>query len=49
MAELEITLIPLLTDNYAYLLHDPESGVTGVVDTPVRSGSGLASFSTTKD
>ena len=32
MAELEITLIPLLQDNYGYLLQDRESGTTGVVD-----------------
>ncbi len=29
---LEIRLVPLLTDNYAYLLHDPSSGATAVVD-----------------
>lgn len=32
MAELQIDLVPCLTDNYAYLIHDPEAGVTGIVD-----------------
>ena len=31
---LELTSIPCLADNYAYLLHDPETGRTGVVDVP---------------
>lgn len=31
---LELTAIPCLADNYAYLLHDPETGRTGVVDVP---------------
>lgn len=31
---LEMTAIPCLRDNYAYLLHDPETGRTGVVDVP---------------
>lgn len=29
---MEIRLIPALTDNYAYLLHDPQSGEVAVVD-----------------
>lgn len=29
---LEITIVPLLTDNYAYVLHEPEAEVTAVVD-----------------
>ena len=29
---LEIQLVPCLTDNYAYLLHDPASGETAAVD-----------------
>ncbi|MEY3882672.1 MAG: hypothetical protein RIQ94_3468, partial [Pseudomonadota bacterium] len=29
---LEIIQIPVLTDNYIYLLHDPVSGDTAVVD-----------------
>ncbi len=29
---LEIIQIPLLSDNYSYVLHDPESGETAVVD-----------------
>ncbi|SDI93484.1 hydroxyacylglutathione hydrolase [Aliiruegeria lutimaris] len=31
---LEIATIPCRTDNYAYLLHDAESGATAVVDVP---------------
>jgi len=29
---MQIALVPLLTDNYGYLLHDPASGDTGIVD-----------------
>ena len=29
---MQIALVPLLTDNYGYLLHDPASGETGIVD-----------------
>jgi hydroxyacylglutathione hydrolase len=35
MAQLEIVQIPVLSDNYAYLVHDPAAGVTAVVDPPV--------------
>jgi hydroxyacylglutathione hydrolase len=31
---LDLVTIPCLTDNYAYLVHDPESGATAVVDVP---------------
>jgi hydroxyacylglutathione hydrolase len=31
---LELVTVPCLTDNYAYLLHDPASGHTAVVDVP---------------
>lgn len=31
---LELVTIPCLSDNYAYLVHDPESGDTAVVDVP---------------
>ncbi|MCV2866454.1 hydroxyacylglutathione hydrolase [Defluviimonas sp. WL0075] len=31
---LEIVTIPCLTDNYAYLAHDPATGATAVVDVP---------------
>ncbi len=31
---LELVTIPCLSDNYAYLLHDPDSGQTAVVDVP---------------
>ena len=30
----EIVTIPCLKDNYAYLLHDPATGATAVVDVP---------------
>ncbi len=30
----EIVTIPCLADNYAFLLHDPETGATAVVDVP---------------
>jgi hydroxyacylglutathione hydrolase len=32
---LEIIQIPVLDDNYVYLIHDPSQGVTGVVDPAV--------------
>lgn len=32
MARLDIHLVPCLQDNYAYLIHDRDAGVTGVVD-----------------
>jgi len=32
MAGLEIALVPLLKDNFGYLLHEPASGLTGIVD-----------------
>src|SRR5574341_744138 len=32
MEALEIALVPLLKDNYGYLLHERSSGLTGVVD-----------------
>jgi hydroxyacylglutathione hydrolase len=39
VAQLDIRQIPILSDNYIYLIHEPESGATGVVDpagvTPV--------------
>jgi hydroxyacylglutathione hydrolase len=34
MQPLEIQMFPCLADNYGYLLHDAESGVTAAVDTP---------------
>lgn len=37
MAALDIRLVPCLTDNYAYLVHEPEAGLTGVVD-PSEAG-----------
>ncbi|HVS15986.1 MAG TPA: hydroxyacylglutathione hydrolase [Thermoanaerobaculia bacterium] len=53
---LEIEVVPVLSDNYSYLLHEPESGITAVVDPPVaapvlerleRSGRTLAWILTT--
>jgi hydroxyacylglutathione hydrolase len=35
MAKLLIEQIPVLRDNYVYLLHDPDSGATAVVDPAV--------------
>ena len=32
MARLEVELLPVLTDNYIYLLHEPATGASGVVD-----------------
>lgn len=34
MATLQIRQIPCLQDNYGYLIHDPESGLTAAIDTP---------------
>lgn len=31
---LDLVTVPCLSDNYAYLLHDPESGATAVIDVP---------------
>lgn len=40
---LEIVQIPVLTDNYIYLLHDPEADVTAVVD-PAEAAPVLATL-----
>ena len=37
MVKLEVELLPALTDNYVYLLHDPATGTTGVVDPAVAA------------
>ena len=37
MAQLEIELLPVLSDNYSYLVHEPAAGVTAVVDPPVAA------------
>ena len=34
MASIEIVQINCLSDNYGYLVHDPESGETACIDTP---------------
>ncbi|ATG89500.1 hydroxyacylglutathione hydrolase [Methylomonas koyamae] len=45
---LEISIIPALTDNYIYLLHEPDSGLTAVVDpaaaAPVMAASQRCGF-----
>ena len=35
MSDLIVEMIPALSDNYVYLLHEPKAGVTGVVDPAV--------------
>lgn len=35
MADLDIHVIPVLSDNYVYLIHDPESGTCAAVDPAV--------------
>lgn len=37
MARLDVELIPALSDNYIYLLHEPQQGMTAVVD-PAEPG-----------
>jgi hydroxyacylglutathione hydrolase len=37
MAQLKIEQIPVLSDNYVYLVREPEAGVTGVVDPAVAA------------
>jgi len=34
MASLEVHQFPCLSDNYGYLIHDPDAGVTATIDTP---------------
>lgn len=34
---LEVELLPALSDNYVYLLHEPDRGATGVVDPAVAA------------
>lgn len=34
MPTLEVHQFPCLSDNYGYLIHDPEAGVTATIDTP---------------
>ncbi len=43
---LDIRIVPLLKDNYGYLLHDPESGETAMVD-PSEPGPVLAALADT--
>jgi hydroxyacylglutathione hydrolase len=37
MTELIVKMIPVLSDNYVYLIHEPQSGTTGVVDPAVAA------------
>jgi hydroxyacylglutathione hydrolase len=37
MTQLEIEQIPVLSDNYVYLVHEPQAGVTAVVDPAVAA------------
>ncbi len=37
MSSLTVEMIPVLSDNYVYLIHDPASGTTGVVDPAVAA------------
>jgi hydroxyacylglutathione hydrolase len=37
MSDLQIEQIPVLSDNYVYLIHEPRAGVTGVVDPAVAA------------
>jgi hydroxyacylglutathione hydrolase len=37
MVKLQVEQIPVLSDNYVYLVHQPEGGVTGVVDPAVAA------------
>jgi len=39
VASLTIDIVPCLSDNYAYLIHDAEAGLTAIVDRPSRSRS----------
>lgn len=34
MATLEVHQFPCLSDNYGYLIHDPDTGLTATIDTP---------------
>jgi hydroxyacylglutathione hydrolase len=34
MSELQIVQFPALSDNYGFLLHDPDAGLTAAIDTP---------------
>ena len=34
MATLEVHQFPCLSDNYGYLIHDPDAGLTATIDTP---------------
>lgn len=37
MIMLELVQIPVLTDNYVYLIHEPDSGATAVIDPAVSA------------
>jgi len=46
MAALDIRLVPCLSDNYAYLVHEPDAGLTGIVD-PSEAGPVKAALNRT--
>ncbi len=35
MSQFEVEIVPVLSDNYVYILNEPDSGTTAVVDPPV--------------
>ena len=37
MSSLTVEMIPVLDDNYVYVIHEPSSGTTGVVDPAVAA------------
>src|SRR5919106_2689588 len=37
MAQLQVEQLPVLSDNYVYLIHEPRAGVSGVVDPAVAA------------
>ena len=46
---LEIRQFPCLSDNYGYLIHDPDSGETATIDTPdpeviLREAEGISNL-----
>lgn len=42
MPTLEVHQFPCLSDNYGYLIHDPDAGVTATIDTPEVSAINAA-------
>jgi len=42
MSKLEIHQVPLLSDNYSYLVREPESGYVAVVDPIMSAATGAS-------